>query len=70
MFLLIHDEGTVAGVADEFHGVRNDLLGFVHIPRPTGIAHVSYELPKATLGWVFYDLVQFGDGESFLQKPF
>ena len=66
MFLLIHDEGTVAGIADEFHGVGNDLLGFVHIPRLTGIAHVSHELPKATLGCVFYDLVQFGGGEAFL----
>ena len=61
VFPFIHDEGAVAGIVNEFHGVWDNFLSIVHISRLMSITHVSHELSEATLWGIFHDLMQFGD---------
>ena len=60
----------MTGIADGFHGVCDNFLSIVYIPRTTSITYFLPKFSKATLGCIFYDLMQFGDYESFLQQPF
>ena len=55
----------MAGIAKEFHGVGNDLLGFVHIPCPTTITNFLQQ------HWGVYSMTCcYFVTESFLKEPF